>query len=397
MIRSFHISTKWSLFVIAGIVVAALCAAPCACREPVDGEPVAIGEFRTLHSDMLGEDRVLLICLPNAYDEGLHAYPVLYLLYGDQVRGYFAETVAIVDRLSEEGSMPSMIIVGVANVDRYRDLSVVGRRGGESGIEPFSRFVTEELMPFIEKEYRTKNFRVLVGPQAGAEFGLYTLARRPGFFRAYILENPFRSQPVYDVLMPMAEQIVEDGCPAFTFVQITYAQRAGYADMSLGIEYMRRFQRMVSEREPAHLTLVTHFLDDNEDFILPLRLKEGLRELFVDFRFPDDHETSGIVDITAYYDALGRKFGFEIDVPERVLTLQADIFSKRGDIERAIEILDFQVAKYPASIDAYWRLANLHRERGDRIQAIGYYRKCLELMPNMQPARHWLEQLEARE
>ena len=88
-----------------------------------------------------------------------------------------------------------MIIVGVANVDRYRDLSPVGRRGNPSGIEPFSRFFVEELIPYVEKEYRTKDYRVLMGPQAGAAFGLYTLAERQGLFGAFIIENPFRSPP----------------------------------------------------------------------------------------------------------------------------------------------------------------------------------------------------------
>jgi hypothetical protein len=47
-------------------------------------------------------------------------------------------------------------------------------------------------------------------------------------------------------------------------------------------------------------------------------------------------------------------------------------------------------------LDGYWGLANLHRVRGEREPAIKYYRKCLEIMPNMGPAREWLEQLEAQ-
>ncbi len=50
----------------------------------------------------------------------------------------------------------------------------------------------------------------------------------------------------------------------------------------------------------------------------------------------------------------------------------------------------------PMLLDGYWRLANLHRERGNRGMAIGYYRKCLEIMPNMRPARDWIEKLETQ-
>jgi len=114
------------------LVAAVLAAGPAVASAPSpqgahDGEPVAIGAFRQLRSDVLDEDRALLVCLPRDYDESPMSYPVLFVLYGDQVRGYFAEAVHVVDRLSEEGSIPKMIVVGVANVDRYRDLSPVGR------------------------------------------------------------------------------------------------------------------------------------------------------------------------------------------------------------------------------------------------------------------------------
>jgi enterochelin esterase-like enzyme len=138
-----------SLFAVllAGSITGAVLAASQVFSQETDGEPVAIGTFRHLHSAILDEDRPLLVCLPRGYDEGSISYPVLFVLYGDQVRGYFAEAVNVVDRLSEEGSMPQMIVVGVANVDRYRDLSPVGRQGRASGIGPFSRFVVEELIP----------------------------------------------------------------------------------------------------------------------------------------------------------------------------------------------------------------------------------------------------------
>ena len=95
--------------------------------ETRDGAPVGIGTFRSLRSEVLGEDRLLLVSLPEDYEAGARSYPVLYVLYADQVRGYFAEAVHVVDRLSGEGSMPPTIVVGVANVDRYRDLSPVAR------------------------------------------------------------------------------------------------------------------------------------------------------------------------------------------------------------------------------------------------------------------------------
>lgn len=365
--------------------------------DALEGEPVSIGTFRQLHSDLLDEDRVLLVCLPQDYYESSMSYPVLLVLYGGQIRGYFAEAVHVVDRLSEEGSIPKMIIVGVANVDRYRDLSPVGRRGRPSGIEPFSRFVEEELIPYIDHEYRTKDYRVLVGPQAGAAFGLYSLAKHRGLFDAFIIENPFRSPPVNDLLMTMVRGLMDSGLPSPTFVQITYPDREGHLDKAEEVGYVRRFERMIADESPHNLRFVTYYVAKSEDFLAPLRLKEGLRELFRDYKFPDNLEVRGLADITAHYAALSEQFGFEVDVPEMPLASKADVLSQGGDTESAMEILNYLIQEYPMSVDGYWRLANLHREQGDRETAIKYYRKCLEIIPNMAPARDWIERLEAQE
>jgi hypothetical protein len=360
-----------------------------------DGEPVSIGTFRQLRSDVLNDDRLLLICTPEGYEKSSLSYPVLYVLYGDQVRGYFAEAVHLVDRLSEEGAIPKMLVVGVANVDRYRDLSPVGRQDNPSGIEPFSRFLVEELIPYVEREYRTKDCRILMGPQAGAEFGFYTIAKREGLFDAFIIENPFRSPRVHDVLMEAMDGLIRKGLTSPTFLQITSSDRTGRMDKTDDNEYLRQFESMIADNRPPNLTLLTHYIESSEDFLAPLRLKEGLRELFRAYRFPDNDAVRGLADIKAYYAALGERVGFGIDIPEMTLVFKADDLSAAGQNDSAREILEYLIEVNPASLDGYWRLANLHRERGDRQLAIEYYRKCLQIMPDMGPARSWIENLEA--
>jgi hypothetical protein len=383
-----------AVMLAAAIVIAPLLGAPTLAQEARDGDPVQIGTFRQLHSSILGEDRLLLISLPPAYETTSLSYPVLFVLYGDQIRGYFAEAVHVVDRLSDEGSIPPMIVVGVANTDRYRDLSPVARQGAPSGIEPFSRFFVEELVPFIEARYRTKDFRVLVGPQAGAEFGLYALATRPGLLDACIIENPFRSQSVHDALMPMMEERMEDGFPSFTFLQMTCADQAGQLDKTAEMEYARQFAKLIADRRPQNLTLITHYVEKSEDWLPPLRLKEGLRELFRDYQFPGDREVRGLADIATYYAGLSERYGFEVDIPEHTLAVYANALKQAGEIDPAREIFEHMIRLNPSSLDGHWGLANLHRESGNREAAIEHYRKCLEILPTMAPARDWLERLE---
>ena len=186
----------------SGVLASALIVSPLSAAPlQKDGDPVAIGTYRTLHSAILGEERQLLVHVPADYDRTTLRYPVLFQLYGQQVTNYLADAVMTAERLGNFADIPPLIIVGVANTDRYRDNLPIQPDGkSPAGADAFLRFFAEELIPFVDRHYRTKPYRLLVGPQAGAAFGLYALTTRPGLFNASILRissepAPRRKQP----------------------------------------------------------------------------------------------------------------------------------------------------------------------------------------------------------
>jgi hypothetical protein len=90
-------------------------------RAQEDGDNIVIGKYRVLHSAILDEDRLLTVHLPREYEEASLSYPVMYVLYGKDINNYFAEAVIISEKLGSTGEIPPVIIVGVANTNRYRD------------------------------------------------------------------------------------------------------------------------------------------------------------------------------------------------------------------------------------------------------------------------------------
>jgi tetratricopeptide (TPR) repeat protein len=332
--------------------------------------------------------------LPDDYESARLAYPVLYVLYGDQVRGYLAETVHVVDRLSEAGVIPRLIVVGIANVERYRDLSPVGRRGRPSGIDKFIEFVRDEMLPFIESEYRTKSYRILIGPQAGAEFGMYVLTEGLELFDAYLLNNPFEGPYAAD-LSDKADEFLSRDLPSYTFLQITCIDRHLHGELTEAVNAARRFEQAALDRNTRNLDLNMIYVENNEDFIPSPRPKDGLKKLFTDYVFPAERSVEKLSDFTSYYDRLSERFGFDVGFPEQTLYFRADGLARAGKVDNAIEMLNYLVEWNPRSLNAFWCLANTHREVGDRAKAIKYYRKCLEIMPSMAPAREWLQKLSA--
>jgi len=131
-----------------------------------------------INSEILDEDRDLVIYLPDDYYTSGNHYPVLYLLDG---RTHFHHATGAVNFLSVYGKIPDMIVVSVINVDRNRDFSPIHdeRIPTSGGAEKFLGFVSEELIPNLDNYYRTSGFNVLMGHSFGGTFAVYSLLTKP--------------------------------------------------------------------------------------------------------------------------------------------------------------------------------------------------------------------------
>ena len=341
-----------------------------------DGDPVSIGTYRILYSKILNEDRTLLINLPEGYDETTNSYPVLYILYGGQVQGYFAEAVHIVDRLSVGSKIPDMIIIGVKNTDRYRDNLPINRNGEPGGAENFLKFFKEELIPYIDKSYRTKDFRILLGPQAGATFSVYALIEESGFFKVNIITNPFWITSIREYMLTKANDFFnkEGLLKSFLFIS-SYPN----TDNEAMLEYLWKFKLIAENGKKSDFNLIVNTIEDREDDVVPPPgLREGLKIYFKEYKFPREIEIDGLEDLKQYYQNLSQKYGYEVDIPEFTLIRQGDRLEERQKFEEAKVLYEYVVKKYPHDLNSYARLADLHRRWGNYELAIQYYEQFLE-------------------
>ena len=120
-------------------------------------------------------------------------YPVLYTTDGD---AHLTHTRGTVDFLSRNGLMPNLIIAGVTNTNRTRDLTPTRAAApppgsSNSGGGPqFLEFFEKELFPFIEAKYRTVPYRIFAGHSLGGLMALHVFAVRPELFQSVIAVSP---------------------------------------------------------------------------------------------------------------------------------------------------------------------------------------------------------------
>lgn len=151
------------------------------------GQEIIIGFQDSIESKVLNEHRKLKIKLPKDYYNSDKSYPVLYRLDGDL--DIFIETVGVINRLAyAEELIPDMIVVMIENTYRNRDMMPTNTSffQSEPGAENFRNFIESELIPHINKSYRTTNEKVLCGQSLSAVFTMYYFLTSPDSFDSYI-------------------------------------------------------------------------------------------------------------------------------------------------------------------------------------------------------------------
>ena len=185
MKRSYRIDRAATLGILA-LVTASACTKP-----PAEtGQAVVLGHRHTLHSDLLDEDRELSVYLPDGYSSSEEkSYPLLVLLDG---RIAFTSMASMIHTLSEGGAIPRMIVVGISNTDRWRDLTPIEGMGipGTGGGERFLESLAGEILPHIDSHWRTNGFKVFSGHSLGGLTALNVLQGAPDLFDAYLALSP---------------------------------------------------------------------------------------------------------------------------------------------------------------------------------------------------------------
>ncbi|MDT0556555.1 alpha/beta hydrolase [Patiriisocius hiemis] len=164
----------------------------------LDTQPFSIGKSITIHSNVLNEDRVLNIYLPNGYNTSEKEYPVIYLLDGSANEDFIH-----VSGLVQFGSfswinmLPESIVVGIANVDRKRDFTYPSTNKLDQeefptsgGSKKFIEFIETELLGLINQNFKVSKEKTIIGQSLGGLLASEILLKKPILFDNYIIVSP---------------------------------------------------------------------------------------------------------------------------------------------------------------------------------------------------------------
>lgn len=161
-------------------------------------------EVQFLKSTKTQIDYKLYVSLPDSYKSSENKkYPVLYVLDADYS---FAIAKNISEHLSQRNHLKELIVVRIAYVNNqyrinrtrdytpsnteenvgFKDLQKKYSGGGKN----FMLFIEDELIPYVNKNYRANSFRAISGHSYGALFASWILLTNPDLFSGYIIVSP---------------------------------------------------------------------------------------------------------------------------------------------------------------------------------------------------------------
>ncbi|MFM2250711.1 MAG: hypothetical protein RLZZ358_1638 [Bacteroidota bacterium] len=342
---------------------------------------VQVGVSDSLYSQVLKEQRRLLIYLPQEVRENKDSnmrYPVLYVLDGNT---HFLSVAGMVDQLSEQGGnsvLPKMIVVCVLNTNRTRDLTPYKVAAGgflseamaneTGGGENFTQFLKEELIPHIATKYPASGYRALVGHSLGGIFALHVLAKYPELFDDYLAIDPSTwydqrkfAQGVLDSLasgnyegkslfVAMANTNNEPDTTRLKLIKTPFSEH----QKSI-LDFTLRARKLNTSK----LTFIDRYYPNDDHNSVPMiATYEGLREVFSTYRFSFEGlyapDFSPLRSIPEHYARLSQKVKHPMKPGPEFLELCDLYYTVTPDPKRKEETRTLYQQMYPDRAKSYY-------------------------------------------
>lgn len=336
----------------------------------------------TIKSAVLGEDRTILVRTPQGYDTNKAAYPVLYMTDGDAHIGHTSSTIEF---LARNGRMSDMIVVGITNTDRTRDLTPTKATGPNAaqfptagGADKFLKFIETEVIPEIEKNYRVRPYRVLAGHSFGGLFVVHTLITRPELFNSYVAVSP-SLQWSDDATLKRAAEFLKTRKELNATLVATLGNEPG----GIGKAF-EEFRQLLAKNQIKGFEYEAQQMSDEDHGSVVLRSHYlGLRKVYNGWQMPRDPATGavagGLKAADEHYQWLSKKFGYSIPTPEGLVNQIGYQYLQGGAPDEAIATFKANVERYPNSANVYDSLAEAYEKGGRLDLATPLYEKAQTL------------------
>ena len=200
-----------------------------------------------------------------------------------------------------------MIVVAIHNIDRSRDFSPlhVDNIPTSGGAEKFLGFLSKELVPYLDKNYRTAGFDILLGHSFGGTFIGYTLLAKPDLFDAFLSVSPYLMFADNLVVNKTAEKLKPFKDTKYFYM--TVGNEEAY------FEPLAEYASLIQEKAGESVQFrYVKMLEENHATTPYLSVFKGLRFIFKGWQLPVEMLQRDLESIDNHFTGISEKYGIDV-------------------------------------------------------------------------------------
>ena len=362
------------------LLIAACIGFPATASNVVE-EHISIGDVSRISivSKVLGENRNLLVHLPENYSNSNKRYPVLYLVDGGR---HFNHAIISSQLLQKQQRVPEQIIVAITNNDKLD-------HEPEHGKEKFTLFIKNEVMSYINENYRTTGLNTLFGHTKAGWFTIDLLATQPELFKNYISA----SAPLQYDELDLYDKIFANSKTKKTAEKSLYFTLASEAEESkLYSDAFNNFVKLLTENPPKNLDWGYAFLANQTHMTTSLpTLYNGMTHVFNSYQAPrfasykEYMDFGGMHGMETHYKKRAEIYGTEKNIPEKTLLNLASLLLNEDQTENALQVYSTLTIDFPKSAESFSGLGQVYHSMKQYDKSITAHQKAVRLAVKLNP------------
>ncbi len=379
-----------------------------ACQAQTD-DKIVLGKNDKIHSTILGEDRRVMVYVPGGETNIFtrKKYPVVYLLDGD---AHFYSVVGMIQQLSSVNGntiCPEMIVVGIPNTNRTRDLtpthvdvdlpymdSTSCKPSG--GGEKFMAFIEKELIPHIDSLYPTQPYKMLIGHSFGGLTVMNALINHTHLFNAYVAIDPSMWWDKMRFLKTTKKALTDKkyaGVYLYLGIANTMSDGMTLAGLSKDtnpdnnhIRSILELDKHLKATKQNQLKYQSKYYNTDDHSSVPLITEyDALHFIFGYYKMrltmKDYTDTTTLLagKYQKHFEMVSKEFGYPVKPSEDLINGMGYQALGQKQYKKAEGFFKMNVANYPESFNVYDSYGDYFLAKKDTTSAIEQFKKTLAI------------------
>jgi predicted alpha/beta superfamily hydrolase len=344
------------------------------------GKNYVVGQSHEIYSEILNENRTVIIGLPQNYNPMDKTYSVVVLLDGDY---HFISTYGNLEYLSKRFLIPEMILVAVPSTNRVRDLTPTKTKinfdgdvdvslDESGGASNFLTFLEDELLRWVKQNFSVNDLDVIIGHSWGGLVVTKAFLNEKTAFDKFLAIDPSYWWDNQFFIREVEKKSIS---------HIPSQKRMFISASSFKVEQtsgkcckhrnsIDLFYAALKETSNANEQIALQYFEEEDHASVPVpSTYYGLKYLFKDYSFENANYKS-FEEIEAHFVEYFSTFQKQVKIPEDLIRNvgQYQLYAK-NEVDQAMRFFKYNNENYPNSIKAHQSISRAYSKIGESALA----------------------------